>query len=156
MIVDIIQEQQDQYDSVKKALRKREEDRLARQAQKEREDFDPLGHDVDSSRNVEEAKMEEDDEAVLCEDDPVDDDITISIASGWRGTSFASSSPDQSGKKSPPADPVESSEVTTSSLFVSAISYFFSGTSSKEEGADQHDSSFAKEKAANSVTNGDK
>jgi len=151
MILDIIQEQQDQYDSVKRRFRKREEERLARLAEEGQVtgEMNPSDDAESSKENAKEFETEEDDEGILCEDDPVNDDITISIASGWQGTS---SSPDHSERKNAPVDAVDSG-VKASSLFLSAISMFFTGAmTDDQQPAASDDSSLAKEKAAEPVT----
>ena len=62
-------------------------------------------------------------EEVLCEDDPcIDDDITISISSGaWHGHASLTPSPESGEAKETPDD----SGTTTSGLFMSALSYFY-------------------------------
>lgn len=128
MILDAFQEQQDEYNAIKRDLKEREEDRLAKLEERERKER--LG---DGNINNE-SKVEEDDD-VLCEDDPDlhDDDITISIASGyWRGPSSvtsASGSPDRQRNSAlaSAADPADSG-VASSSLFMPALSFFFSTT----------------------------
>jgi len=161
MILDIIQEQQDEYDFVKKTFREREEKRLAKLARKSTDKTGEVGESEEESSDMisEESKTEEDDDVVLCDDDPdVDDDITISIASGWRGpasvTSSARASPDKttpvddditisiaSGWRGPASvtlSPCASPDKTTpadsvavpvsSSIFMSAMSFFYSST----------------------------
>lgn len=61
-------------------------------------------------------------EEVLCEDDPcIDDDITISISSGvWHGHASLTPSPKSGEAKETPDD-----SGTTSGLFMSALSYFY-------------------------------
>lgn len=130
--MDVFQEQQDIYDEVKRTYRIREEERLTKLAAKERGQEEGHAGNVhqsgvnSSNNNDEESKVEEDEEVVLCEDDPdVDDDMTISIASGWRGPSSVTSSPGSrkvaSSDKTTPAEV----RVTASSLFMSAVSFFY-------------------------------
>lgn len=120
MILDVIEEKEQEYELVKKTLRRREEERRARLKEKEREEREKIQH--------EETKAEE--SVVLCEDDPdVDDDITISISSGvWRGKSSVKSvtaSPDKSGKEdNKPAPP---QDIVASSIFMSALSFLWTG-----------------------------
>ena len=117
MILDVIEEKEQEYELVKKTLRRREEVRRARLKEKEREERE-------TEIQHEENKTEE--SVVLCEDDPdVDDDITISISSGvWRGKSSVKSvtaSPDRSRKKE------DEPALEASSLFMSALSFLWTG-----------------------------
>ena len=119
MILDVIEEKEQEYELVKKTLRRREEERRARLKEKEREEREKIQH--------EETKAEE--SVVLCEDDPdVDDDITISISSGvWRGKSSVKSvtaSPHRSRKEDQAAPP---QDIVASSIFMSALSFLWTG-----------------------------
>ena len=121
MILDVIEEKEQEYELVKKTLRRREEVRRARLKEKEREERE-------TEIQHEENKTEE--SVVLCEDDPdVDDDITISISSGvWRGKSSVKSvtgSPDRSRKKEDESAPPQ--DIAASSLFMSALSFLWTG-----------------------------
>ena len=125
MIINDLQEEQDRYDTIKRALRKKEEERLARLEAKERKA---------KFEQDEESKTAQDEDEVLCEDDPdVDDDITISIASGiWRGpSSVTSGSPNRIKKNESTSE--NEDPASNSSLFMSALSYIFSGTSGGDQ-----------------------
>ena len=122
MILDVIEEKEQEYELVKKTLRRREEERRARLKEKEREEREER-----EKIQHEETKAEE--SVVLCEDDPdVDDDITISISSGvWRGKSSVKSvtaSPDRSRKEDQAAPP---QDIVASSIFMSALSFLWTG-----------------------------
>ncbi|KAL7531552.1 hypothetical protein ACHAXR_006751 [Thalassiosira sp. AJA248-18] len=128
-ILDIIQEQQEEYELAKRTIRRREEKRLARLA---READKSVIKDTES--NHEESKTEEDDDGALCEDDPVDDDITISITSEYKrsrlgtGTSSNTSSPERpvTGTSSDTTNPSYSGVLNSSrSLYASALSFFY-------------------------------
>lgn len=132
MINGRIKEKQDEYEYIKTALRKREEDRRARLA--EQRGKDKIGattsqsEDENESSEKEEEKEEED--SVLCEDDPkVDDDITISVSSEqgttvWRGPSAITTG----------SVKYDNSGVTASyNLFASALSYLYSGTEDDDQ-----------------------
>lgn len=147
MILDVIEEQQNEYNHIKVTLREREEKRLTAMARNEQ-----TGDDSEGER-AEEFKTEEGDEVVLCNDDPDvdDDDITLSITSGWRGSfSVASSLPSSPDKTKPaatislasgwhgpasvtascrtPLDETMPTVTGNSSLFMSALSFFYSDT----------------------------
>lgn len=120
-ILDVIQEQQDEYDKAKRSIRLREEKRLARLAREAREkSSDNVAQQgsrngvTDGTSISEESKTEEDgivEEGVLCKDDPAvdDDDITMfSITSDYKrsrlgtgASSIASISPDRSHRERP-------------------------------------------------------
>ena len=132
MINGRIKEKQDEYEYIKTALRKREEDRRARLA--EQRGRDKIGattsqsEDEKESSEKEEEKEEED--SVLCEDDPkVDDDITISVSSEqgttvWRGPSAITTG----------SVKYDDSGATASyNLFASALSYLYSGSEDDDQ-----------------------
>ena len=130
MILGRIQEKQDEYDMVKKGLRLREEERRARIKEQERKDR--MLRDDESSAGESKA----DDDEILCEDDPcIDDDITISISSGvWQGHVSLTPSVKSGQDKEPP---VVDSGTTTSGLFMSALSYFYTPNDEPDDNDDE-------------------
>jgi len=122
-ILDVIQEQQEEYDAAKRSIRRREETRLAHMAEEEAKS---------TGTKTDESKMEDDDDdhdAVLCEDDPVaDDDITINTSDFSRSrigsASSIASNPDRQGR-SASSVPISPDASTSSGFFSSALSYIF-------------------------------
>lgn len=129
-IADIIREEEEKYELAKRTIRRREEKRLAKLAEKEEGDRNfSVGTGRSRNNSVDESGVEEG--VQFCEDDSVDDDITISITSDFKrsrlGTegSSISSSPDRPRKV---ADAKPDESTTTAdyrSLFMSALASFF-------------------------------
>jgi len=128
MILGRIQEKQDEYDMVKKGLRIREEERRARIKEQLRKDKMASWDESSTGESKEE-------EEVLCEDDPcIDDDITISISSGiWQGHVSLTPSIKSGQDKGTPDD---DSGTTTSGLFMSALSYFYTPSDDQPDDID--------------------
>ena len=128
-IAAIIREEEEEYEMVKKTILRREEKRLARLAREQEEKGSPE-RDA-SNTDMEESRLD-DDNGVLCEDVPVDDDLTISIASNYKKSEAGASSlasppdrsraPDDATDKTPPAGAMSAS---SQSYFMSALSYIF-------------------------------
>eukprot|EP00580_Thalassiosira_gravida_P015284 CAMPEP_0201663590 /NCGR_PEP_ID=MMETSP0494-20130426/5331_1 /ASSEMBLY_ACC=CAM_ASM_000839 /TAXON_ID=420259 /ORGANISM="Thalassiosira gravida, Strain GMp14c1" /LENGTH=373 /DNA_ID=CAMNT_0048142209 /DNA_START=514 /DNA_END=1635 /DNA_ORIENTATION=- len=124
----VIREEEEKYEHTKMILRKREEKRMARLAEDE-EEAKKKTSDVEST-NVEED--DDDDDGILCENDPVDDDITISIGSDYdRPSSHTSSSPGRPRARIAPSDgttppPAESDAPASSRILALMLSYFCS------------------------------
>lgn len=118
-IVDIIQEQQMEYDEAKQMVRMMEERRFAKKTKETRESEN--GFDGIKS---EEFKMEENNDAALCEDDPVDDDITISIASGMCTSLSVTPNPEKTNHATS-SDPNSGVLTSSRSVFYSALSFVY-------------------------------
>jgi len=156
-IVNAIQEEEDKYELAKRAIRRREERRLAKLAEEEKRarENGRLNENQRSTGGsaMEESKVEEDDDVALCEDDPVDDDITISITSDYNrsrlGTGASSLESNRERSQSPPigakpsstTTPADSEVTTDTSLFVTVLSYFvpFGGQDEKPKSHDNNE-----------------
>ena len=136
-ILDVILEQQDEYEQVKHAIRRREERRRARLAE-EAEGIATEDQQLDVKSTETITEESNDDDIVLCEDDPdADDDITLISGSNTghnrsrlnTGVSSITPSPDRhngTGASSDDTGPAESVLLSASrSLFVSALSFFY-------------------------------
>ncbi|KAL7550977.1 hypothetical protein ACHAWF_014187 [Thalassiosira exigua] len=117
-----------------KNILRREEEKLAKLSQ----DTKKTQGDDDLSEEA-----EEDDDGVLCEDVQVDDDITISITSGFGGNHPTSSSARSgTGAVSDATTPTESMIVSaTKSIFTSALSFIFSEEIDDDKGSPEADKS---------------
>ena len=145
-ILDVILEQQDEYEQVKYAIRRREERRRARLAE-EAEGIASEDQQLDAKSAETNTEESNDDDIVLCEDDPdADDDITLISGSNTghnrsrlnTGVSSMTPSPERHNGTGAPSDdmgPAESVLLSASrSLFVSALSFFYDPEIDEQEG----------------------
>jgi hypothetical protein len=129
-IAAIVREEEEEYESVKKNILRREEKRLAKLAEEQEKRDKSEGKE--SNTDTEKSKLEEDNEGVLCENDPVDDDITISITSNYKksesGASSIALSPGRYHTPSVSSDKTTHAESVpdpSKSLFMSALSSIY-------------------------------